>query len=291
MAAAARQLSAAELAFYREHGFVRVDRLITAAQVAELSADYDAAIAEEYGDLRWTGRRVEGRMVQLGNAQRVIEHWKTHDYMRHASAIARQLEGEDIQYSYDQIIMKPPHYPKETEWHQDAGYWQNDRACTCWLALSPATAASGAMQFVPGSHLHGILPHVDASGYSEINDALEADLSQLESGAGGSSSDGSSGPGSGSGSRSGSISSRSSSSGGGGGGDASRLLSVEAAVTVELEPGSCTFHHCRTLHYAGGNATDWPRKGLITHFQPPPAPPAAATTGATVVEAKDGPKL
>ena len=47
MAAAARQLSAAELAFYREHGFVRVDRLITAAQVAELSADYDAAIAEE----------------------------------------------------------------------------------------------------------------------------------------------------------------------------------------------------------------------------------------------------
>eukprot|EP01046_Picozoa_sp_COSAG06_P067715 COSAG06_NODE_17683_length_926_cov_4.085852_2_plen_124_part_01 len=95
MVAAARQLSAAELAFYREHGFVRVDRLITAAQVAELSADYDAAIAEEYGDLRWTGRRVEGRMVQLGNAQRVIEHWKTHDYMRHASAIARQLEGEE----------------------------------------------------------------------------------------------------------------------------------------------------------------------------------------------------
>ena len=106
---------------------------------------------------------------------------------------------------------------------QDAGYWQNDRACTCWLALTPATAASGAMQFVPKSHCGGILPHVDASGYSEINNALEADLSKFD---------------------------------------------ASMAVTVELEPGGCTFHHCRTLHYAGGNATDWPRKGLITHFQP-----------------------
>ena len=115
---AARQLSAEELAFYRTNGYVRVDRLITPAEVAELVADYDAAVAGEFGDLRWTGRRVEGKMVQLGNAQQVIKHWQTHNYMVHASAIARQLEGEDLGYSYDQLIMKPPHYEKETEWHQ-----------------------------------------------------------------------------------------------------------------------------------------------------------------------------
>ena len=68
-----------------------------------------------------------------------------------------------------------------------------------------------------------IRPHVDASSYSEINDALEADLT---------------------------------------------LFDAADAVTVELQPGDCTFHHCRTLHYAGGNATPLPRKGLITHFRP-----------------------
>jgi len=82
---------------------------------------------------------------------------------------------------------------------------------------TPLTPAGGS------ADLKGILPHVDASSYSEINDALEADLT---------------------------------------------LFDAADAVTVELQPGDCTFHHCRTLHYAGGNATPLPRKGLITHFRP-----------------------
>ena len=118
MAQVERQLSANELEFYRENGYVRVEQLITPAEVRQLSDDYDAAVAGEFGDLRWEGRRVEGLMVQLGNAQRVIKHWRTHSYMRNASAIARQLEGEDVAYAYDQLIMKPPHYAKDTEWHQ-----------------------------------------------------------------------------------------------------------------------------------------------------------------------------
>ncbi|MBV7328259.1 phytanoyl-CoA dioxygenase family protein [Chloroflexi bacterium TSY] len=38
------------------------------------------------------------------------------------------------------------------------------------------------------------------------------------------------------------------------------------AIAVALEPGDATFHHCRTLHYTGGNFTDTPRYGLVTHF-------------------------
>ena len=96
---AARQLSAEELAFYRTNGYVRVDRLITPAEVAELVADYDAAVAGEFGDLRWTGRRVEGKMVQLGNAQQVIKHWQTHNYMVHACVVSpagRRGEGRMV---------------------------------------------------------------------------------------------------------------------------------------------------------------------------------------------------
>ena len=114
----ARQLTVEELAFYRAHGWVRVRALVSPAQVAELSADYDRAVAGELGDLRWQGRRVDGEMVQLGNAVAALPHWMEHDYMRHASAIARQLEGGDQVYAYDQLIMKPPRYPKTTEWHQ-----------------------------------------------------------------------------------------------------------------------------------------------------------------------------
>ena len=43
-------------------------------------------------------------------------------------------------------------------------------------------------------------------------------------------------------------------------------VDTSQAVAVTLEPGDATFHHCRTLHYTGGNFTDTPRYGLITHF-------------------------
>jgi len=38
------------------------------------------------------------------------------------------------------------------------------------------------------------------------------------------------------------------------------------SISVSLEPGDVTFHHCRMLHHTGGNYTDTPRRGLITHF-------------------------
>ncbi len=206
---------------FQENGFLVVEDLITEPQVEELIAGYEKAIAGEYGDMRWKGKRVDGRMIQLANPSRVIPGWSDHAYMANGLAIARQLLGEDLAYHYDQMIMKPPQYPAETHWHQDAGYWHNDRALTCWLALSPVFEANGAMHFIPGSHKKGIVEHQDASGYSEINSALEAVMED-----------------------------------------------DSAAVAIPLNPGSATFHHCKTLHYAGGNHSDIPRRGLITHFFP-----------------------
>ena len=60
----------------------------------------------------------------------------------------------------------------------DAGYWRrrdiaNTRAIACWLALSPAFAANGAVSFVPGSHRGEIAVHEDASARSEVAGALE----------------------------------------------------------------------------------------------------------------------
>ncbi len=43
-------------------------------------------------------------------------------------------------------------------------------------------------------------------------------------------------------------------------------VDTSQAVAVSLEPGDATFHHCRMLHHTGGNYTDIPRRGLITHF-------------------------
>lgn len=40
------------------------------------------------------------------------------------------------------------------------------------------------------------------------------------------------------------------------------------AVAVPLQPGSCTFHHGRTVHYSRGNSTASHRRAFIVNFRP-----------------------
>ena len=58
---------------------------------------------------------------------------------------------------------KEANSPKIVYWHQDLTYWGLDdtEEATCWVALSPATRASGCMKFVPSSHKKQLVPHVD----------------------------------------------------------------------------------------------------------------------------------
>jgi phytanoyl-CoA hydroxylase len=62
-------------------------------------------------------------------------------------------------------------------WHQDAGYTAmgnntdhtgNLRMVNVWTPLVQATVVNGCMQFVPGSHKMGVVPHVKKQYYLEI---------------------------------------------------------------------------------------------------------------------------
>ena len=44
--------------------------------------------------------------------------------------------------------------------------------------------------------------------------------------------------------------------------------SEKGSVCVELNSGSCVFHHGRTLHYSRGNSTNNNRRAMITNFRP-----------------------
>jgi ectoine hydroxylase-related dioxygenase (phytanoyl-CoA dioxygenase family) len=47
---------------------------------------------------------------------------------------------------------------------------------------------------------------------------------------------------------------------------------VQGAVACPLPPGGATMHSSRTLHYAGPNTTDEPRRALIMAFACPVRP-------------------
>ena len=72
------------------------------------------------------------------------------------------LLGEDLLVMGTSFFTKDANSSAYVSWHQDLHYWglEGDDEVTAWIALSPATAASGAMRFVPGSHTE-IVAHAD----------------------------------------------------------------------------------------------------------------------------------
>ena len=75
--------------------------------------------------------------------------------------VVEGLIGPDILLHSATYIVKEAGSEARVSWHQDLTYWgfSGDDQVSMWLALSPATAESGCMRMVPGSHRRGRLDH------------------------------------------------------------------------------------------------------------------------------------
>ncbi len=72
--------------------------------------------------------------------------------------------GPDILIFSVEFFIKEANTKHIVSMHQDLTYWglgAIDGLVTAWISLSPATPASGCMDFVRGSHKNPILPHED----------------------------------------------------------------------------------------------------------------------------------
>lgn len=78
--------------------------------------------------------------------------------------VVESLIGPDILLYNSNFIIKEPKTDSRISWHQDLTYWglaDDDAQVSMWLALAPATAASGCMVSIPGSHTSGRAEHVE----------------------------------------------------------------------------------------------------------------------------------
>lgn len=75
--------------------------------------------------------------------------------------VVEQMIGPDILLYNVTYIIKEANSPSHVSWHQDLTYWglSHDDQVSAWLALSPATAKSGCMRMIPGSHTSGVHKH------------------------------------------------------------------------------------------------------------------------------------
>jgi ectoine hydroxylase-related dioxygenase (phytanoyl-CoA dioxygenase family) len=71
---------------------------------------------------------------------------------------AEALLGPDLLVAGSVLLRKPPHDPAFASWHQDNTY--STFFLSAWIALTDSDAANGCMRVVPGTHVHGRMPHV-----------------------------------------------------------------------------------------------------------------------------------
>lgn len=85
--------------------------------------------------------------------------------------VVEALIGPDILLYNSTYIIKEPATESFVAWHQDLTYWgleDDDAQVSMWLALSPATLASGCMSMIPGSHKTGRRHHEEDTSDANV---------------------------------------------------------------------------------------------------------------------------
>ena len=222
-------LTEAQMVEFSEKGFLRVDGVLSEAQVGRYLGLYDeflegriatGHLRSDLGGHAGAGTDAPERITQIMWPSARVPVLLDAPLHQRALGIARQFFGVDMDFDFDMLIDKLPHTDTATPWHQDMAYWiklPDTRSVSVWVALDEATIENGCMWYVPGSHRGPLRPHREAG---KGGGALECDATE------------------------------------------------EEGVAVPVPPGSAVLHQGGTLHYSRGNRTGAHRRAFIVNCRP-----------------------
>lgn len=163
-------------------GYFAVQNLISAEEAQRIRAILLELLEQRAGfeqgaflDLVGAEKGETHRLPQILRPSDYSRKLHESEFFKRATELARSLLGPGARFASDHTILKPAHVGPETPWHQDEAFrdpgmdWHE---ISIWLALQPVDVSNGCMQFVPGSHKIGILPHRPLGNDSRVH-ALE----------------------------------------------------------------------------------------------------------------------
>ena len=222
------QLSADQLLFFHEFGFISGVHVLTNHQVETLRREL-----ADLADPKHGGQALfyEYHSNESTNQDQILFHalgaWRIapgfHDLLWNPAFTmpAAQLLAGSVRFWHDQLFCKPAHHGGVVAWHQDYSYWTRTQPLahlTCWIALDDSDRENGCLHYIPGSHRWPDLPITGLAGDME---AIQAVL------------------------------------------DGEQRRQFEAAVAVELKAGEASFHHARLVHGSFANHSSRARRATV----------------------------
>ncbi|MSU70065.1 MAG: phytanoyl-CoA dioxygenase family protein [Opitutaceae bacterium] len=219
-------LSPEQIKFYQDNGYIGVENVFSATEIAALRRVTDEFVEKSRGvtknddvfDLEPTHTPETPQLRRLKNTakldpvyRRTLEHPKMLD-------IVAQLIGPGIHYNGDKLNMKIGGVGSPVEWHQDWAFYPhtNDDLLAAGITLDDSTLENGCLLVLPGTHKGRIYDH---SQEGLFVGAITEDT-----------------------------------------------FRPDGAVPIELKAGGVSFHHVRVLHGSAPNRSPRPRRLLLFQF-------------------------
>ncbi len=171
------EISATIIDDFSQNGFVVTENVLTPEEIARYGAAVDREVNKRTVD---DTRTVADKSTYEQSFIQCMRLWETSAVVRELSfhpalaSIASQLLSEpELLLWQDQALYKEPG-GRETTPHQDQPFWPIGDAplVSAWIPFTDVTIESGAMAYVPGSHLVGKLKVVDITHTTDPYDIL-----------------------------------------------------------------------------------------------------------------------
>ena len=154
-----KPLSAEDIATFERDGLVIPGVKLPDDLMSRIGAAVDQLVADN----------PQLKPEQLGNPHLPTELTDVHgsdDFLEFAAHpmildAVEQLIGPDIILWSTHVFYKPPEQGMGIPWHQDGHAFPIKPVAnvTMWIALDASTPENGCLQFIPGSHTHGLFKH------------------------------------------------------------------------------------------------------------------------------------
>ena len=133
--------------------------------IIEQCCDEILALPEKFksrlGPYKKKDQPQEFNILQVAGSK-YFPHLKNNRALNWVRAISCFFMSQEIDFWFDQFLIKPPHNNHETPWHQDEAYWGralSNKAITAWIPLQNVNKDNGCMHFVSNCHNKDIFKH------------------------------------------------------------------------------------------------------------------------------------
>ncbi len=231
-------LTQEQIDFYNENGYLGVENVLSAEEVADLQRTTDEFVEKsrevtdhtDVFDLEPGHTPANPRVRRIKNP--VLHHIVYEQTLRHDRIldIVDQLIGPGVSHNGHKLNMKYPEFGSPVEWHQDWAFYPytNDDLLAVGVAIDDMSLENGCLMVIPGSHKGPTYDHHQDGVF--VGAVTDPDFSS------------------------------------------------DNAVPVQVKAGGISIHHVRTLHGSAPNNSSKPRRLLLLQYCALDAWPIAGTT-------------